>query len=339
VIVPIFVVVGLCRSSGANAQAADPICGAPPSPPPIAKSEQERLKGTMDGRAELLSKKVASGNLSGAIDKESQAIYQDSQSTIAGYEVAMLLHSTCMLISQDPTLSGLQKAQAIAEIHRRRSSQTDTSPAEGKVTPSAIANLLNWLSPGTTVEQAQKVLANKEVSWKFSDDGNIVALYDTEIDSKKLKTYIFFNASKNFYYGKSTTGSIVRSDRYDSGQQPDYSSGPDPYWLCLDAYGEILKYMSARLGPPQQPPIISSHTDQDAWNITGGRIDRCGQPTASCSSVATVKSQTAKYVGDSVTLSVTSYLVQGNVNTSPTTGYFHETNYTSCSVVVAAKIM
>src|SRR4051794_28457088 len=72
-----------CICYSANAQSVD--CGKPPELP-LKQQETEKLKGDLEGKAQLLSRLVGTGNLKGAIETERNTIWQStSETTIAAW--------------------------------------------------------------------------------------------------------------------------------------------------------------------------------------------------------------------------------------------------------------
>jgi hypothetical protein len=98
-----------------TATAQHSICGKPPEWE-IKSQNTEKLKGDLQGKAQLLTKYLGSAELSGQIQTERQTIYQNSEQPEARRQDAYLAYMFCVLIMDDRTLSTNDKIKAINEF-------------------------------------------------------------------------------------------------------------------------------------------------------------------------------------------------------------------------------
>jgi hypothetical protein len=92
--------------------AQEALCGAPPSLPTSAQTE-ESIKGQLKGQADFLSKLVGKAELEGQVDAARKQIYQSSDRFLAAQKDAYLSYVFCVIIMQDKSLSTSQKLDAI----------------------------------------------------------------------------------------------------------------------------------------------------------------------------------------------------------------------------------
>lgn len=109
----LMVAIPLCPN--AQAQSAD--CGTVPNLPTEA-SVAEKLTSNLEGKAQLLSKLVGSGQLKGAVVVERNTIYQTPDKVDAPSRMALLYHMFCVIVMTDHSSSTTQKIHAIVEFRQ-----------------------------------------------------------------------------------------------------------------------------------------------------------------------------------------------------------------------------
>jgi hypothetical protein len=78
--------------------------------------EQEKVIRELNAKAQFLSKLVASLGGGGAFDTERKTIYKNSPNSEAARRDAYLMYMVCMIIMDDPKLTGADKLRALTEF-------------------------------------------------------------------------------------------------------------------------------------------------------------------------------------------------------------------------------
>lgn len=124
--------------------AQDNLCGAVPSLPTSGETS-ESIKGQLQGQANLLTKYVGNAQLGGQIEAARKTLYQSSDKFFAAQKDAYLAYLFCLALTQDKSLSSLDKIKAISEFSK---------PAPTKI-------------PGTIRQIANNYLYDNNTTWAF----------------------------------------------------------------------------------------------------------------------------------------------------------------------------
>ena len=90
-------------------------CGAPPELQTKAQ-DTEKIKGDLQGKAQLLSRFVGDASLSGKIEQEKISIYQSADTVSAAQQIAYVYYIFCSIILPDTTLSTPDKIKALTDF-------------------------------------------------------------------------------------------------------------------------------------------------------------------------------------------------------------------------------
>jgi hypothetical protein len=100
-----------------QAGAQHAICGKAPDWD-IKSQDTDKLKGDLQGKAQLLTKYLGGAELSGQIQTERATIYKNTDESEARRQDAYLAYMFCVLIMDDKTLSTADKIKSINEFKR-----------------------------------------------------------------------------------------------------------------------------------------------------------------------------------------------------------------------------
>jgi hypothetical protein len=100
----------------ANAQRAS-LCGSVPQLSGTLEHD-EKLKGELQGKAQLLSRLVGEAELGGQIESSRRTIYQNSERYFAAQQDAYLAYMFCVILMEDTTKTSDQKIKAIQEFRK-----------------------------------------------------------------------------------------------------------------------------------------------------------------------------------------------------------------------------
>jgi hypothetical protein len=113
------VLAGLVAGTVNSAFAQQLNCGAPPQLDQRLQND-ETIKGTLQGKAQALSKLVGSADLGGQIEATKKEIYVQSKDFYPAQQEAYLNYLFCSIISADTKLSTLERLDALAKIRAPR---------------------------------------------------------------------------------------------------------------------------------------------------------------------------------------------------------------------------
>jgi hypothetical protein len=94
-----------------------PKCGKAPEFD-IRQESTEKLKGDLKGKAQALTKFLGSAELAGKIESERKELYRTSDKSDAARQDAYLAYMFCTIITEDTTLTPLEKIKAIREFRK-----------------------------------------------------------------------------------------------------------------------------------------------------------------------------------------------------------------------------
>jgi hypothetical protein len=106
---PLLIVALVGNSVVVSAQTLD--CGKPPELP-YKSQETEKLKGELEGKAQLLSRLVGKGDLKGEVETERNTVFQSADQVLAAWEANYLSYVFCASVMSDPSLSVEQRRDA-----------------------------------------------------------------------------------------------------------------------------------------------------------------------------------------------------------------------------------
>ena len=113
--------------------AAQPSCGDPP------RVDDQSLKGTLEGKAKLLSNMIGNANLKGELETARTDVFSKYPQADRTRSEAYLEYMLCSFVLSDPKLSAQDKLKAIQEFRQQGHSDDDRG-SPGKVAVSIALN-------------------------------------------------------------------------------------------------------------------------------------------------------------------------------------------------------
>jgi hypothetical protein len=152
----VFVIVALVGNSGAVfPQSLD--CGKPPELP-YKSQESEKLKGELEGKAQMLSRLVGNADLKGAVETERNTIFQSADQVLAAWQSNYLSYVFCASVMSDKSLSVEKRIDAWREF------QQAMQPPKAALTQSDVAYIKQLLENlSTNAPELNKFLASREL--------------------------------------------------------------------------------------------------------------------------------------------------------------------------------
>jgi hypothetical protein len=90
---------------GSRTVSAQPLdCGKPPELP-LKSQETEKLKGELEGKAQMLSRLIGNADLKGAVETERNTLFQSADQVLAAWQANYLSYVFCASVMSDKSLS------------------------------------------------------------------------------------------------------------------------------------------------------------------------------------------------------------------------------------------
>jgi hypothetical protein len=90
---------------GSSIVSAQPLdCGKPPELP-LKSQETEKLKGELEGKAQMLSRLIGNADLKGAVETERNTLFQSADQVLAAWQANYLSYVFCASVMSDKSLS------------------------------------------------------------------------------------------------------------------------------------------------------------------------------------------------------------------------------------------
>jgi hypothetical protein len=155
-----------------HARAQHPVCGKPPDWD-IKTQDTDKLKGDLEGRAQLLTKYAGGVGLSGQIQTERETLYKNTDATEARRQDAYLAYMFCVIVMDDKTLSTQDRIKAI-EIFKRPVTSTSTippSPKPGQVSPPSVMGVTPYAATCTVGQAVELTATTFHITFVAVEDG------------------------------------------------------------------------------------------------------------------------------------------------------------------------
>jgi hypothetical protein len=135
--------VALYATASSSSSAQEATCGTAPTLPTSSESA-ESIKGQLQGQADFLSKMVGKAELAGEIEAARKTIYQSSDNFFAAQKDAYLAYVFCVLITDDKSLSTIDKLKGTSKNRRflppRESDSRFSSSERGRLAWDSLAS-------------------------------------------------------------------------------------------------------------------------------------------------------------------------------------------------------
>jgi len=129
---PMLVLVALVVGNNGLVSAQPLDCGKPPELP-YKSQESEKLKGELEGKAQMLSRLVGNADLKGAVETERKTLFQSADQVLVAWQANYLSYEFCASVMSDKSLSVEKRIDAWHQF------QQAMQPAKGAATISRNA--------------------------------------------------------------------------------------------------------------------------------------------------------------------------------------------------------
>lgn len=148
-----------CCGRVATAQSLD--CGKPPEVP-FKSQETEKLKGELEGKAQLLSRLIGNADLKGAVTTERNTIYQSADQVLAAWQAAYISYVFCASVLSDKSLSPDKRIDAWRQF------QQAMQPPKAELTQVDVAEIKRLLENlNTSAPKLNNILASLGLDAKY----------------------------------------------------------------------------------------------------------------------------------------------------------------------------
>jgi hypothetical protein len=147
------------KGSVLSAQSLD--CGKPPELP-YKSQETEKLRGELEGKAQLLSRLIGNADLKGAVETERNTLFQSADQVLAAWQANYLSYVFCASVMSDKSLSVEKRIDAWRQF------QQAMQAPKAELTPHDVENIKLLLEDiKSNAPKLLELLATKDLSDKY----------------------------------------------------------------------------------------------------------------------------------------------------------------------------